>query len=75
MSKKCACGNPAHPLYSGRCEDCWVANQRGGHCTDPHFVGGNILKDYGVNTYLPPHLEVTSDDHRVHQKPKGEDDE
>ncbi len=25
----CLCGQDAHPLYNGRCEDCW-ANAQGG---------------------------------------------
>lgn len=23
MNTNCSCGKPAHPLYNGRCEDCW----------------------------------------------------
>jgi len=23
----CNCGKPVHPLYNGKCEDCWAENQ------------------------------------------------
>lgn len=41
----CRCGQPAHPLYGNRCEDCWALDG------SPHYVSedGKIV-DCGWST-------------------------
>lgn len=43
--QNCKCGKPTHPLYGGRCEDCWAIGNR---FTDS---GGKGLVDRCISGY------------------------
>lgn len=51
----CKCGKPAHPLYHGKCEDCWADDElqllgpyeRGRHTPPPSRNSGFVQTDSG----------------------------
>jgi hypothetical protein len=71
MSKKCECGKPAHPLYDGMCEDCFVDS------TTSNTIGG-IDQQLSRNNILTPFESPSEasgvDRHRLFSKHTDEEE-
>lgn len=67
----CKCGRPAHPLYNGRCEDCWVGGSSQCKKQEDREELGTHLTDTG--SVVTPHVQTFGHDRFWHKhNPKSE---
>ncbi len=52
----CKCGQEAHPLYNGKCEDCWVEPYTSGRTSSSQSYGVSVV--FRVNTSGLPNDDI-----------------
>ncbi len=69
QTPNCACGQPAHPLYNGRCEDCWIS---GCASARPGVEPVSWLTEWKNRKHGSPHAIMggagSNDTHRWHRR-------